>query len=112
LRPRGAELHRLGYTRALQREFRCTSINRVCSESPTRKGLRPPTQQQASRRRRASRHAGCPRRRGDAAGQAWPDFIGPPTAVAKGGAGRPASHHRNETTPNLTMVKAVDGSKW
>jgi hypothetical protein len=44
----------------LQREFHCTSINRVCSESPARNGLRPPTQQQASRRRRASRHTGRP----------------------------------------------------
>ena len=43
--PRGAELRQLAYTKALQREFRCSSINGVCSESPARNGLRPPTQQ-------------------------------------------------------------------
>jgi hypothetical protein len=43
--PRGAELRQFAYTWALQREFRCTSINGVCSESPARNGLRPPTQQ-------------------------------------------------------------------
>jgi hypothetical protein len=40
--PRGAELRQLAYTRAVHREFRCTSINGVCSESPARNGLRPP----------------------------------------------------------------------
>jgi len=36
-------LRQLAYTRALHREFRCTSINGVCSESPAPNGLRPPT---------------------------------------------------------------------
>lgn len=53
LLPRGAELRRLAYTRALQREFRCTSINRVCSELPAlQKGqpkLPPPARTLAER---------------------------------------------------------------